>query len=99
MSYEEWRGKAFEKLFGSDESLLTKKAGSRIFWANYWYFQDPICNEIRSYKDVCRNERGSRHVSLLHPLIHSDYLDDPWVWYSSKDGSHLGLLDIIAPSA
>jgi hypothetical protein len=97
MSYEEWRGKAFEKIFGSDESLLTAKAGSRIFWVNYWYFQDPICNEIRSYKDVCRNEKGSRHMTLLQPLIHSDYLDDPWVWFSSKDGAHLGLLDIIAP--
>jgi hypothetical protein len=97
MSYEEWRGKAYEKVFGSNEALLTAKSGSRIFWANYWYFQDPICNEIRSYKDVCRNEKGSRHVTLLHPLIHSDYLDDPWVWYSSKDGSHLGLLDILAP--
>lgn len=97
MSYEEWRGKAFEKLFSSDESLLAKKAGSRIFWANYWYFQDPICNEIRSYKDVCRNEKGHRHMTFLHPLIHSEYLDDPWVWFSSKDGSHLGLLDIIAP--
>jgi hypothetical protein len=97
VSYEAWRGKAFEKIFGKDESLLGAKDGSRIFWANYWYFQDPICNEIRSYKDVCRNEKGSRHVSLLHPLIHSDYLDDPWVWQSSKDGSHLGLLDIIAP--
>ncbi len=97
LSYEEWRGKAYERVFGSDKKLLTAKPDSRIFWANYWYFQDPICNEIRTYKDVCRNERGSRHLTLLHPLIHSDYLDDPWVWYSSKDGSHLGLLDILAP--
>ena len=97
MSYDEWRGKAYEKLFSDDPKLLTAKRSSRIFWVNYWYFQDPICNEIRSYKDVCRNERGHRHVTLIHPLIHSDYLDDPWVWQSSKDRKHLGLLDIIAP--
>lgn len=97
VSYEEWRGKAFEKIFGSDEALLRSKAGSPIFWVNYWYFQDPICNEIRSYENVCRNERGSRRVTPLHPLIHSDYLDDPWVWFSSKNGKHIGLLDIIAP--
>ncbi len=99
VSYEAWRGKAFEKIFGKDESLLRAKSGSKIFWVNYWYFQDPICNEIRSYQDECRNEKGNRHATPLHPLIHSDYLDDPWVWVSSKDGSHLGLLDIIAPAS
>ena len=99
VSYEAWRGKAFEKIFGKNESLLRATSESKIFCVNYWYFQDPICNEIRSYEDECRNEKGSRHVTLLHPLIHSDYLDDPWVWFSSKDGSHLGLLDIIAPTS
>ena len=98
VSFEEWAGKAFDKIFGSNKALLRAKAGSPIFWVNYWYFQDPICNEIRSYKNVCRNEKGHRHVTALHPLIHSDYLDDPWVWFSSEDGSHLGLLDIIAPT-
>lgn len=97
VSYNEWRGKAYEKLFSDDPKVLAAKRSSRIFWINYWYFQDPICNEIRSYKDVCRNERGSRHITPIHPLIHSDYLDDPWVWKSSKDDKHLGLLDIIAP--
>ena len=97
VSYEAWRGKAFESIFGSDPALLAARSAPRIFWANYWYFTDPICNEIQSYEDVCHNEQGSHHMSLLHPLIHSDYLDDPWVWFSSKDGAHLGLLDIIAP--
>ncbi len=90
VSYDEWRGKAYEKLFSDDAKLLSTKRSSRIFWINYWYFEDPICNEIRSYKDVCRNERGNRHITPIHPLIHSDYLDDPWVWRSSKDGKHLG---------
>lgn len=97
VSYEEWRGKAFESIFSSDLAVLSAKSASRIFWANYWYFTDPICNEIESYADVCRNEQGTRHMTLVHPLIHSDYLDDPWVWFSTKDGKHLGLLDIIAP--
>jgi hypothetical protein len=34
-------------------------------------------------------------MTPLHPLIHSDYLFDPWVWRSS-DG-HIGVLDVIAP--
>jgi hypothetical protein len=98
LSYEEWRGKAYEKLFCRDVAVLDKKDGAKIFWLNYWYFQDPICDEILSYVKVCRNEQGSRHMTLFHPLIHSDYLDDPWVWFSSKDGTHLGMLDVIAPS-
>jgi hypothetical protein len=95
LSYEEWRGKAYEKLFGDDPELITAPPHAKIFWANYWYFQDPICNEIRSYEKFCRNEEGSRHVTPLHPLLHSDYLDDPWFWFSDGDG-HLGALDIIA---
>ncbi|MEO9169675.1 MAG: hypothetical protein ABI282_01230, partial [Candidatus Baltobacteraceae bacterium] len=103
-----------------------------IFWANYWYFQDPICNEIRSYRSylnpgesiesarslrlertgsdewkdgeggrvICRNERGHKHMSLFHPMLHSDYLYDDWFWFSERDPdgkpSHLGALDIIA---
>jgi hypothetical protein len=96
-SYEEWRGKAYEKIFDDDPSLLTAAPGSKIFWANYWYFQDPICNEVRSYEEICRNERGNRAITPLHPMLHSDYLDDPWFWFSSKDSVHLGALDVIAP--
>jgi hypothetical protein len=97
VSYEEWRGKAYERIFCSDVGVLDKKDGAKIFWLNYWYFQDPICDEIRTYADVCRNEKGNRHATPFHPLIHSDYLDDPWVWSSSKDGAHLGMLDVLAP--
>lgn len=95
VSYEAWRGKAYEKLFGDDPALITARPNSKIFWANYWYFQDPICNEVRSYEDYCRNEQGHRHLTLWHPLLHSDYLDDRWFWFSDGDG-HLGALDIIA---
>ncbi|HTZ54741.1 MAG TPA: hypothetical protein VMB20_06725 [Candidatus Acidoferrum sp.] len=98
LSYEEWRGKACERIFCGDVDVLDKKDGAKIFWLNYWYFQDPICDEIRSYADVCRNEKGHRHMTPFHPLIHSDYLDDPWVWQSSEDAKHLGLLDVIAPA-
>jgi len=97
ISYEAWRGKAYEDVFSSDPAHQKSGAHGRIFWANYWYFQDPICNEVRSYADICRNERGNKHMVLTHPLLHSDYLDDPWFWFSSPDGSHLGALDIIAP--
>ncbi len=92
-SYQAWRGGAYQRLFGNDPELISASHGKRIFWVNYWYFQDPICNEILSYKNVCRNERGHRHMTLTHPLLHSDYLYDPWFWFSSDD--HIGALDII----
>jgi len=93
LSYEEWRGKAYAKIFDDDPALIGGSHTQKIFWANYWYFQDPICNEVQTYADVCRNERGARHITPLHWMLHSDYLDDRWFWYS--DGDHLGVLDII----
>jgi hypothetical protein len=99
VSYEEWRGSAYQRIFDDDAKLACGSSNDKIFWINYWYFQDPICNEIRSY-DACRNEEGHKHMTLIpfHPLLHSDYLDDPWFWFSSDDG-HLGALDIITGAA
>ncbi len=131
-SYEQWRNDVYGLLFTPDAGVLEKPGGSGIFWVNYWYFEDPICNEIRSYRSflnpgesldsarslrlartndpdyddgagrvICRNEQGSRHLTLLHPMLHSDYLDDPWFWYSAS-GGHVGVIDILtsgAPSA
>ena len=84
VSYTAWRGDAYERIFGNDPGLMDAQAGEKIFWINYWYFQDPICNEIRSYENVCRNERGSKRMTLTHPLLHSDYLDDPWFWFFER---------------
>ncbi|MDP9025530.1 MAG: hypothetical protein M3N13_09175 [Candidatus Eremiobacteraeota bacterium] len=126
LSFEQWRNDAYGALFTCDPAALSKPPGSGIFWANYWYFQDPICNEIRSYRSylspgeslesartlrlertgtddwddgeggrpICRNERGHKHMTLFHPMLHSDYLYDDWFWHS--EGDHLGALDIIA---
>lgn len=124
LSFEQWRNDAYGALFTCDPAVLSKPPGRGIFWANYWYFQDPICNEIRSYRshlspgasidhartlradcvngenadengrEICRNERGHKYITLYHPMLHSDYLDDDWFWNS--EGDHLGALDIIA---
>jgi pimeloyl-ACP methyl ester carboxylesterase len=94
-SYEAWTSKTYAELFTADPSALQDGDSERMFWINYWYFEDPICNAILSYSDICRNEQGTRRATLLHPVIHSDYLADPWVWRSSRD--HLGVLEIIAP--
>lgn len=93
VSFQAWRGPVYFKLFGAEPSLISADPGSKIFWINYWYFQDPICDEIVTYSDVCRNEQGKRHITLTDPLIHSDYLNDPWFWFSSDD--HVGALDVI----
>jgi len=45
-------------------------------------------------RPICRNERGHKHMSIVHPMLHSDYLYDDWFWHS--DGDHLGALEIIA---
>lgn len=97
-SFDRWSRRAYEELFTADPAALRGPNGGKIFWCNYWYFQDPICNEIRSYdakRELCRNERGKRRASLLHPMLHSDYLYDPWVWGSRADDDHLGLLDVL----
>lgn len=131
LSYEQWRSDIYGALFTCDLACLTHPAMQGIFWANYWYFQDPICNEIRSYRSylkpgdalsdastlraqrqadeesddgsnlrvICRNERGLKSITLTHPMLHSDYLEDAWFWFTQRDGQgnleHLGALDII----
>jgi pimeloyl-ACP methyl ester carboxylesterase len=96
-SYQAWRGPAYYRLFSADPALIAAEPGSKIFWINYWYFQDPICDQITSYRDICRNEQGKRQVTLADPLIHSDYLNDPWFWLSSE--GHIGALDVITAKA
>lgn len=129
-SFEYWRKEAYGAIFCKDPSVLDKPNGHGVFWANYWYFQDPLCNETRSYRSylqpgeslessrvlreereaeevadngddgrlLCRNERGHKRMSLSRPLLHGEYLYDPWFWLSGKakrGGNHIGALDII----
>lgn len=128
-SFEHWRNDAYGAIFTCNPAVLNQPNGHGVFWANYWYFQDPLCNEIRSYRsylqpgesmeasrvlheeregqpdwmdgnggrDICWNERGHKHLSPAHMLLHSEYLYDPWFWFSSdKHGDdHIGVLDII----
>lgn len=49
-SFEYWRNEAYGAMFCKDEAVLDKPNGHGIFWTNYWYFQDPLCNEIRSFR-------------------------------------------------
>jgi pimeloyl-ACP methyl ester carboxylesterase len=95
--YEAWRAATYANLFTNDPSAAGASPGTRLFWVNYWYFEDPICNAVLSYPGLCRNEQGHVHVTPLHPMIHSDYIADPWVWRSSPE--HIGILDIIAPKS
>jgi hypothetical protein len=114
LSFGQWRSDVYGALFTSDRDAVQAPDGSAgIFWANYWYFTDPICNRIESYRSylrpgdalsegsalrierrlesngdeagrvICRNEQGVHSASLLHPIIHSDYLYDDWFWGSA----------------
>ena len=105
----QWNNDVYGALFTADPAVLElpNDRGTGILWGNYWYFQDPICNEIASYgglrrsdKAICRNEQGHRTMTLFHPMLHGDYLDDEWFWHSrvgaNGDLLHLGALDVIA---
>lgn len=123
MTFSQWRNDLYGALFTQDVNALTgpNQRPHAVFWANYWYFQDPICNEITSYRGlprnssstaqstqladaraarqgptsvICRNERGTKSMSLFHPLLHGDYLYDDWFWDSDGKG-HLGMLEVL----
>ena len=130
-SFEQWRNDVFGTLFSCDPAVLEQPGGRGIFWVNYWYFQDALCNEIRSFRSylkpgesieaartlrlqrqgqpewedglggrpICRNERGHKRVSLMHPVLHSDYLDDDWFWHTEFGPGetllHMGALSVI----
>ena len=133
LSYGQWRSDVYGALFTDDPTALgVPNGGAGMLWVNYWYFQDPICNQIESYRSylrpgesvskgvalrssrqtqeefltskygiegrvICRNEQGHKRMSVLHPMLHSDYLYDDWFWNSSYAGgaNHLGALEII----
>lgn len=121
MNFGQWRNDLYGSLFTDDISLLAQpnQRPHAIYWVNYWYFQDPIANEITSFRAVqrdrgseegvrgvrdarargdsrtiCHNERGSKGMSLTHPLLHGDYLYDAWCWFGDGN-AHIGMLDII----
>lgn len=51
-SFTQWRNDVYGSLFTDDFAVLKNSNDSApgIFWANYWYFEDPICNKIESYR-------------------------------------------------
>lgn len=51
-SFTQWRNDVYGSLFTDDVAVLGKRnaADTGIFWVNYWYFEDPICNKIESYR-------------------------------------------------
>jgi hypothetical protein len=105
-SADHWRNDVYGKLFTRDFTLLSageRTRDSGIFWANYWYFHDPVANEIQSYADahgqaICENTLLKSKFSLLHPWIHGDYLWDATFWQKSTDPNRHGMLDILDPT-
>jgi hypothetical protein len=49
-----------------------------MFWANYWYFQDPICNQIRSFRSYLKpgDSMESARTLRLERQGHPDWDGD-----------------------
>jgi pimeloyl-ACP methyl ester carboxylesterase len=52
LSFEQWRSDAYGPLFSADARVLDPPAPGPhpMFWVNYWYPKDPVCNELSSYR-------------------------------------------------
>ena len=48
--YERWHQDVLGLLFTDNPAVLRQRNTHAIFWANYWYFVDPICNAIASFR-------------------------------------------------
>jgi hypothetical protein len=104
-SADHWRSDVYGKLFTRDFDVLRvdNPAGERsIFWANYWYFQDLVANEIISYTRsdgdaICENTRFASSFSPIHPWVHSDYLWDANFWQRRSGPKTHRMLEILDP--
>jgi pimeloyl-ACP methyl ester carboxylesterase len=50
LSFEQWRGDTYGRYFTDDPTVLDRPNEAPIFWGNYWYFADPVANELDSYR-------------------------------------------------
>ncbi len=104
-SADHWRNDVYGKLFTKNFATLAggrRTSDAGIFWANYWYFHDPVANEIKSFagadgQAICENSLLKSRFSLLHPWIHSDYLWDGTFWARRTSSQGHGMLDILSP--
>ncbi len=61
VSPDHWRNDVYGRLFTEDASVLDDGDNRNgIFWANYWYFNDIVANEIASYQSTIRVGRAAR---------------------------------------
>jgi hypothetical protein len=65
-SFEHWRNDAYGTIFTRNPKVLDRPNGHGIFWANYWYFQDPLCNEIRSYRSYLNPGEPMEASRVIH---------------------------------
>ncbi len=65
-SFEHWRNDAYGSIFTCDPKTLDGSNGHGVFWANYWYFQDPLCNEIRSYRSYLNPGDSMESSRAIH---------------------------------
>lgn len=52
LSFVQWRNDSYGVLFSDNRDALRypNGAGEGIFWMNFWYFLDPVANQIDSYR-------------------------------------------------
>ena len=57
---------AYGTIFTCDPKVLDRPNGQGVFWVNYWYFQDPLCNEIRSYRSYLNPGEPMEASRVIH---------------------------------
>ncbi len=65
-SFEHWRNDAYGVIFTRNPKTLDGPNGHGVFWANYWYFEDPLCNEIRSYRSYLKTGESMDASRVIH---------------------------------
>jgi hypothetical protein len=94
VSPDYWRNDVYGNLFTGDISVLQDDDNSKgIFWANYWYFNDIVANEIASYRSTVRAGKKSaalgartatERVVCGNARLASGFLRPPWhMWIHS----------------
>ncbi|MBV8727541.1 MAG: hypothetical protein JO233_07130 [Candidatus Eremiobacteraeota bacterium] len=94
VSPDHWRNDVYGKLFTENAAVLSDDDNEDgIFWANYWYFNDIVANEIASYRSAIRVGKAAHahraraaqeRVVCANARLKSTFLRPPWhMWIHS----------------
>ncbi len=72
-SFDEWRNDSYGVIFSEDPRvLLGADNAAGIFWANYWYLEDPVCNKIETYLSYLVPGDSIEHANAIRDQVRRD---------------------------